>query len=53
MAVDRLYRPCGSASDREQVGYLFTLYEAMAAPLLTAGPKPKRPRCKPDSCYGP
>jgi hypothetical protein len=40
-AVDRLYRPSGFASDRERVEHLFTLYEAMVAPLLA---QPKRRR---------
>lgn len=42
-AVDRLYRPKGFASDRERVEHLFTLYEAMAAPLVArAAAKPRR-----------
>jgi hypothetical protein len=40
-AVDRLYRPAGFASDRERAEHLFTLYEAMVAPLL-AQPKKRR-----------
>jgi hypothetical protein len=43
-AVDRLYRPSGFASDRERVEHLFTLYEAMAAPLLTGRGAARRGR---------
>jgi hypothetical protein len=43
-AVDRLYRPSGFASDRERVEHLFTLYEAMAAPLLAGRGLPRRGR---------
>jgi hypothetical protein len=46
-AVDRLYRPSGFASDRERVEHLFTLYEAMAAPLLArrgAARRGRKPR---------
>jgi hypothetical protein len=43
-AVDRLYRPQGFSSDRERVEHLFALYEAMVAPLLAPGPKPRRVR---------
>jgi hypothetical protein len=43
-AVDRLYRPSGFASDRERVEHLFTLYEAMAAPLLAGRGAARRGR---------
>lgn len=43
-AVDRLYRPSGFASDRERVEHLFTLYEAMAAPLLVGRGAARRGR---------
>ena len=44
-AVDWLYRPSGFGSDREQVAYLFMLYEQMIKPLL-AKARPKRWRRK-------
>ena len=46
-AVDRLYRVRRFASERERVEHLFTLYEAMRAPLEAAmQTKPKRRRAR-------
>lgn len=43
LAVDKLYRPSGFASDRERVEHLFALYEKLSAPLTApSGPKRKR-----------
>lgn len=36
LAVDRLYRPKGFASERERVEHLFGLYERMHAPLVSS-----------------
>ncbi len=38
-AVDRCYRSQPFTSDRQRVEYLFTLYEKLAAPLLSKGRK--------------
>ena len=45
LAVDRLYRRTGFASERQRVEYLFMLYEKMRAPLeIAARGKTKRRR---------
>ena len=41
-AVDRSYRSQPFTSDRQRVEYLFTLYERLAAPLLSKGRKKKQ-----------
>jgi hypothetical protein len=43
-AVDRLYRTQPFLSDRERVEHLFSLYEKLTAPMLTAPAKPKPAR---------
>ncbi len=43
LAVDRCYRSAPFGTDRERVEFLFSLYEALTAPLVSdAGPKKKR-----------
>ena len=44
LAVDRCYRKEPFHTDRERVGYLFALYEQLAAPLAVA--KEKKPQAK-------
>jgi hypothetical protein len=43
-AVDRLYRTTPFASDSERVEHLFSLYEAMVAPLIAAPKKGRKTR---------